>query len=231
MAGRPPQDPARQLERAHRILDAVGELILRWGYDKTTIDDVAKQADVAKGTIYLHWKTRDELFAALLRRERVRMLAEVRQARPQTLRELLVLLTTELLRRPLMRAMLVSDAQVLGKLARQRQSDGTSSPALGEAFEDYLGELVGLGVLRADLTPGEHALVLSSTVYGFMMLQVMVPEERRTPDERLVELMADTCVRAMGWSPSAPEAQALLGHLDTIAELAERKLAGSLRSV
>ncbi|WP_214321926.1 TetR/AcrR family transcriptional regulator [Nonomuraea sediminis] len=230
MAGRPPLEPARQLERAHRILDAAGELILRWGYDKTTIDDVAKQADVAKGTIYLHWKTREELFAALLRRERVRMLAQVRQARPETLRDLLVLLATELLRRPLMRAMLVSDTEVLGKLARQRQS-GSSSMELGTAFEDYLGRLVKLGVLRADLTPGEHVLVISSTVYGFMTLQAMVPEERRTPDGRLVELIADACVRALGWTPSAPEAQALLDYLDTIAELAERRLAGSLRSV
>lgn len=231
MAGRPPLEPARQLERAHRILDAAGELILRWGYDKTTIDDVAKQADVAKGTIYLHWKTREELFAALLRRERVRMLAEVRQAAPETLRDLLVLLSTELLRRPLMRAMLVSDTEVLGKLARQRQSGGGSSLELGAAFEEYLGRLVKLGGLRADLTPGEHVLVVSSTVYGFMTLQAMVPEERRTPDGRLVELIADACVRALGWTPSAPEAQVLLDYLDTIAELAERRLAGSLRSV
>lgn len=85
---RPPQDPARQLERAHRILDAAAELILRWGYDKTTIDDIARQAGVAKGTIYLHWKTRDALFVALLRRERVATLDEVRQADPRTVREL-----------------------------------------------------------------------------------------------------------------------------------------------
>jgi hypothetical protein len=26
---------------------------VRWGYDKTTIDDVARRAGVAKGTIYL----------------------------------------------------------------------------------------------------------------------------------------------------------------------------------
>ncbi len=50
--------PKRQ-ERAERILDAAAALIQRWGYNKTTIDDIAKQAGVAKGTIYLHWKTRD----------------------------------------------------------------------------------------------------------------------------------------------------------------------------
>ena len=48
--------------RAERILDAALELLQRWGYRKTTIEDIAKQAGVAKGTVYLHWKTRDALF-------------------------------------------------------------------------------------------------------------------------------------------------------------------------
>lgn len=50
------EERSKRQERAHRILDAAAELVLRWGYKKTTIDDIAKQAKVAKGTIYLHWK-------------------------------------------------------------------------------------------------------------------------------------------------------------------------------
>ncbi|HEX5414643.1 MAG TPA: helix-turn-helix domain-containing protein, partial [Chloroflexota bacterium] len=72
-------DSPRQRERARRILDAAAELILRWGYDKTTIDDIARQAGVAKGTIYLHWKTREDLFAALVRREKLDMGEEVKR--------------------------------------------------------------------------------------------------------------------------------------------------------
>ena len=60
------EDRSWRQERADRILDAAAELILRWGYKKTTIDDIAKQSRVAKGTIYLHWKTREDLFMALL---------------------------------------------------------------------------------------------------------------------------------------------------------------------
>ena len=45
--------------------DAATALILRWGYNKTTIDDIARQAGVGKGTVYLHWNTREELFATL----------------------------------------------------------------------------------------------------------------------------------------------------------------------
>ena len=59
--------PSQSYEaRGERILEAAAELIVRWGYKKTTVDDIARQAGVAKGTIYLHWKTREELFKAVL---------------------------------------------------------------------------------------------------------------------------------------------------------------------
>lgn len=60
---------SRRQERAHRILDAAAALILRWGYNKTTVDDIAREAGVAKGTIYLHWKMKEDLFGALIQRE------------------------------------------------------------------------------------------------------------------------------------------------------------------
>ncbi len=56
----------KQQEREQRILDAAADLILRWGYDKTAMDDIPERSGVAKGTIYLHRKTREELFDALL---------------------------------------------------------------------------------------------------------------------------------------------------------------------
>src|SRR5260370_25072675 len=68
----------RQL-RAERILDAAAELIQRWGYNKTTIDDIAKRAGVAKGTMYLHWKTREDLFSALLVREELALAEDIKQ--------------------------------------------------------------------------------------------------------------------------------------------------------
>src|SRR5690242_21044928 len=74
-----PPEAGRRQERANRILDAAAALILRWGYNKTTIDDIARQAGVAKGTIYLHWKTREDLFAALMKRERFELSQDFKQ--------------------------------------------------------------------------------------------------------------------------------------------------------
>ncbi|UBU15863.1 TetR/AcrR family transcriptional regulator [Nonomuraea gerenzanensis] len=232
-AGRPPRDPAHQLARAHRILDAVAELVLRWGYDKTTIDDLAKRAGVAKGTIYLHWKTRDEIFAALLRRERVHMMAELRDRAPATPGELFGEYARGLLRRPLLQAALTGDSEVLGKLTRQKRS-GTSWPQSEAAFAPYLARLVRLGAIRDD--PGDHIVTIGSIVYGFLFMRTALPDHAVPSDDRVAELVADTVERALSagrpLSPADAEAvaRATLDFLDAAAEVAQRKLDASLGS-
>ncbi|MEV0592752.1 TetR/AcrR family transcriptional regulator [Nonomuraea cavernae] len=234
-AGRPPQDPARQLERAHRILDAAAGLIERWGYDKTTIDDVARHAGVAKGTIYLHWRTRDELFAALLRRERLSMLEEVREQAPATLRDLIGELAAELVRRPLMKAIALGDSEVLGKLTRQKRHSETT-PELGAAFEAYLAELREQGAVHADRPAREQLTVIGAVIYGFLFTRNNLPETMRMPDDRLVELIAETADLAVGAGSAPPAAashaiaRATARYLDTVVEIARNKLATSLGS-
>src|SRR5258708_15075962 len=73
------EERSKREERADRILDAAAELMLRWGYNKTTIDDIARYAGVAKGTIYLHWKTREDLFLALMKREYMSLVQDIQQ--------------------------------------------------------------------------------------------------------------------------------------------------------
>src|SRR5437764_9966313 len=73
-----PESDERKL-REERILDAATTLLVRWGYRKTTIDDVAREAGVGKGTVYLHWKDKNELFRAAIWREQQRYSDEVQR--------------------------------------------------------------------------------------------------------------------------------------------------------
>ena len=43
------------------ILDAVDVLLAKYGYKKMTMDDVALQVGIGKGTIYLHFPSKEEL--------------------------------------------------------------------------------------------------------------------------------------------------------------------------
>ena len=56
-------------QREQRILDAALDLFVHYGYDKTTVSDIAHEAGVSKGAIYLHFESKDDLFEALLIRE------------------------------------------------------------------------------------------------------------------------------------------------------------------
>jgi AcrR family transcriptional regulator len=64
-------------EKRDRILDAAQSLFVRCGVKRTSIDDVAREAGVAKGTVYLSFEYKAELFAAIAERLCANTLAEL----------------------------------------------------------------------------------------------------------------------------------------------------------
>ncbi|MGZ5381306.1 MAG: TetR/AcrR family transcriptional regulator [Thermoanaerobaculia bacterium] len=47
--------------RCHAICEAAMRVVGRKGLEKTTVDDIAHEAGVAKGTLYLYFRSRDEI--------------------------------------------------------------------------------------------------------------------------------------------------------------------------
>ena len=43
------------------ILEAMGRLIARLGYHKTTVEDIAMEVGIGKGTVYLHFGSKEEI--------------------------------------------------------------------------------------------------------------------------------------------------------------------------
>jgi AcrR family transcriptional regulator len=56
-------------ERPQQILSAAAAVIVRQGYDKTTMSDIADEAGVSRGTVYLYFKGKEEIFDALVYHE------------------------------------------------------------------------------------------------------------------------------------------------------------------
>jgi AcrR family transcriptional regulator len=54
-------------ERPAQILDAALDVFSQHGYAAAKLDDIAHQAGVSKGTIYLYFASKDELFKALVK--------------------------------------------------------------------------------------------------------------------------------------------------------------------
>lgn len=58
--------PNRQAQRLAAILAAAEEVFLEKGYERASLDDVARQANASKATIYAHYGNKVGLFRAIL---------------------------------------------------------------------------------------------------------------------------------------------------------------------
>ena len=166
--GDQPERDQPQRDRADRILDAAGELLLTLGYRKVTIDDIAGRARIGKGTVYLHWRTKGQLFQALIGRESVQLTDEVigvlagdaAAVRPHQLLRT-VFLATE--RRPLIKAMVSADAEVLGELL---DSPLGKQDALASA--EFFALMQRHGLLRDDVSNLNYTV--QAAMSGFFLL-------------------------------------------------------------
>src|SRR4051812_49151024 len=62
-----PNRTERAAERREAIVAAAMEEFIARGFAATRLDDIAKRAGVAKGTIYLHFKDKESMFEELIR--------------------------------------------------------------------------------------------------------------------------------------------------------------------
>src|SRR6266404_5333285 len=56
----------RDAARRRGILDAARDCILKFGYTKSSLEDIAKQAAVSRPLIYRKFKSKEEIFGAVL---------------------------------------------------------------------------------------------------------------------------------------------------------------------
>jgi AcrR family transcriptional regulator len=160
-------------DRGERILDAAADLVLRWGYKRVTIEEVAKRAGIGKGTVYLHFRSRAWLFVCVLMRESLDLVDELiaairRDAAALLIAEQVRLTYLEVQRRPLLRAMFARDSEVLGDLARDSDADPVRGWR-GELAADLFRLLREHGLMRDDLDLATQMYVVGAVQTGFYL--------------------------------------------------------------
>jgi AcrR family transcriptional regulator len=55
------RDATAQITTRDAILDATDRLLARYGYKKMTIDDLAAEVGIGKGSVYLHFRSKQEI--------------------------------------------------------------------------------------------------------------------------------------------------------------------------
>ena len=151
-----PRWERRKQERPAELLAAALALFVERGYAATRLDDVAARAGVSKGTLYLYFENKEELFKAVVRENIVARISETRGlarqfdgARDELLRQLVRRWWQQYGRTP---------AAGISKLI---VAESGNFPEIARFFVDEVidpwhrlfGEVIGEGVARGEFRP------------------------------------------------------------------------------
>ncbi len=192
--------PEAQRERADRILDTAKDLLLRWGYRRIRIDEIAKRSGIGKGTVYLHWRTREQMLTAVGSRETAEMMdvvidamrADPAEVIPHRLMRRIFL---EAMSRPVLRAIYTQDIDTMDALVGDR-SQKAMEGANFVGWSEYLKIAGEHGLLHRELRPQDVHYPLTSTVFGFFAAEPLLPDELDLSLQEKADHLAATLRRA-----------------------------------
>ncbi|MEO7540007.1 MAG: TetR/AcrR family transcriptional regulator [Pyrinomonadaceae bacterium] len=73
------RDATQTISTRDAILDATDRLLARYGYKKMTIDDLAHEVGIGKGSVYLHFSSKEEIALSHIDRIIERLKARLRE--------------------------------------------------------------------------------------------------------------------------------------------------------
>jgi AcrR family transcriptional regulator len=176
-------------EREQAILDAAARLLLRQGYNKTTMSDVADAVDLNRALIYLHFQSKDEIVEALILRELERygaLWSQALKADPLggSIASIYRGMVPVLKQLPLMAAILVQDEQTFGKYLRKPGNLFIHlTPTL--TTREALQAMQELGVVRQDVNIVAMTFILDALTPAILETLSFQREEPSADSERL----------------------------------------------
>ncbi len=190
-------------EKENNILDASMPLFIQYGYDKTTVADIAKNTGISKGAIYLHFTSKEQLFESLLFRE----LAiynfksyELIEADPKggllsgMYKNQLKALTSS----KLMMAIFKRDSLVLGSYVKKKNSFfRTDKNKTMRA--DFIKQMQEAGAVRKDINPVISAHIMDMIGFSLVSINEFKASDEIPPIDDVIHGIADLIDRA--WTP------------------------------
>jgi AcrR family transcriptional regulator len=184
-----------------RLLDAAEKLIARKGLDAASVEDIAAAAGYSRGAFYSNFKSKDDLFIELLRRDHHRSMVELNALRTSELSVDQVQSRTRVIYGQMFsdnesfmnwteaRMMAARDARFRAKL------DALVAEKRGQiaAFIQYFHDRVGVA---PPLPPEKMAMGFMSLAEGVQLYMMSSPTEM-TPDtaESLLTLFVDSIMK------------------------------------
>jgi AcrR family transcriptional regulator len=183
--------------KRRRILNAATELFIQHGYRKTSVDEVAQMAGVAKGTVYLYYKTKADLLVQAIVEEKKRYIANLKpvlEAPPnQRLRMYLRMALRLVNEMPLMSKLMRGDREVLVVM---EEMDADVRQQTLELQTDFMVKMLE-DTNTSGGRPREELLDRARVLLGLIYASGVLTDERVRRGmsiERFAEILSDMVV-------------------------------------
>ncbi|MBC8194496.1 MAG: TetR/AcrR family transcriptional regulator [Acidimicrobiia bacterium] len=178
------------LDPAERLLDVAEARFRRFGYKRTTVEDVAIEAGTAKGSVYLHFKSKQDIYLAVVERSLERFLAAAETAlstegaSPDLLRALVEATIDHYSHDELLRSSLFGDTDLVAGEVAQLASD-LQRDRIRSLLRGVLTRGKAEGSVRDDIDVDAAASVLQES--GWALVRTGLVSEDPAELETLLE--------------------------------------------
>jgi AcrR family transcriptional regulator len=186
-------------DRRQRLLDSAGALFSRWGFDKTSMEDIARETGISKGAVYLEFPNKDALFKAVLHWEFARYVEDWLQRFTKdpdnwSFARMVQHSLAAIDANPFVKALLMRDHRLFGSFLRRDKALFRLAISLRA---ELFGQLQEIGAIRDDISPQMLAYLVSLTGYGLIAGDEVVPEENKIPFNEVLGAWALLLDRAL----------------------------------
>lgn len=208
-----PRWARRKDARPEEIIAAALDLFVERGYASTRLDDVATRAGVSKGTLYLYYESKEELFKAVVRENISGRFRELHQ-------EFLHFdgCCADMVRTGLQLWWERVGATQASGISKLIMSEARNFPELADFCQqeviqpchDLICWILQRGIARGEFRPVDVQYAATNTIGAMVFLMMMkhslgpcLPQELRIDPQRFIAAHVDTllhglCVRAPG---------------------------------
>jgi len=161
------------------------------GYHATTVDEIAQRAGLSKGALYHHFKTKQDLFVALLEESMDDVTDQIDHAQPDGSAS------------DALRGVLLSTLRAFGPAVRQGLAEfyllGMREPAFAAGFRRHYDGMIAAGArqvrrgiergeFRADLDPERASQLFFIGADGLLFMYLVLGENDRA-DQAIVDFV------------------------------------------
>lgn len=177
------EDPAKR----EQILDGAKRVFMEQGFEAASMNDITRAAGVSKGTIYVYFENKEDLFGDMIERERRKLTETVRHAldgqQPiaETLKEFGMLFATHMTADHTIRAMrmVIAANHRLPSLCSRFFSATPINPV--SVLQEYLDRQVATGTVVCDDTAHAAKQFIELTTVGLFKPRIFGSMEEVPP--------------------------------------------------